>query len=460
MKREKIREKIKIIFSTRGYSIAFLAILGLIFILNASSHLYASTKGLPPEIELGNKVFENIKPHLRFVENPTINSAVEGIGNRILKDLPKGYFEFRFFPIVSNDVNAFALPNGYIFVTNRLIQACDSEEELAFVLCHETAHVLRGHFMKFLSQKQKVDLATVAMMVLGAIVSRDSDLQGGLPAMSLGINQGLILSYSREQEYEADTYGLRYLGQAGYPMEGAERFMEKLRVLSQITISIPTYLSTHPMPVDRLVNLQGLKSVFPSHPSRPSTYNIERLKLWSRLESDLSIRMLGELTPAYSIDPNNLDTLYGLALVNERLGASEDAEGYYKKALVVRPNDTDVLRDYGIFLYLRGRIDEAESRLKTAIDINPEDPLAYHYFGRVMMDQKNTDKAIEAFENSQKISARFPDNYHFLGILFREKGDEEKSHKSFEQYFDITGNKKAAQIHSKKRKQEGKTEIE
>ena len=177
--------KTKITYKMEINIVVFFAILCLILLLQPLSSLYASTKELPPEIELGNKVFEHIKPHLRFVENPIINKSVEGIGKRILEGLPHSRYEFRFFPIISSDVNAFALSNGYIFVTNRLIQACDSEEELAFVLCHETAHVLRGHFMKFLSQKKKVDLATLAMMVLGVIASRDADLQGGLPAISM-----------------------------------------------------------------------------------------------------------------------------------------------------------------------------------------------------------------------------------------------------------------------------------
>ena len=105
-------------------------------------------------------------------------------------------------------------------------------------------------------------MTTLAFIVLGAIAAQDRDLQEALPALGLGINQNLTLSYSRGQEYEADNYGLRYLNQAGFNEEGASKFMNKLRILSQITISMPVYLSTHPMPVDRLVNIKRLKESF------------------------------------------------------------------------------------------------------------------------------------------------------------------------------------------------------
>lgn len=296
-------------------------------------------------------------------------------------------------------------------------------------------------------------MTTLAIIVLGAIVAQDRDLQEGLPALGLGINQNLTLSYSRGQEYEADTYGLRYLNQAGFSEEGASKFMNKMRILSQITISLPVYLSTHPMPVDRLVNIKRLEESFSSDTSRSSIGNFMRLKLWCRLETELSDRLLSDLTPVYLKDPYDIDTIYGLALVYEKLGSSREAEKYYKQGLSLESEDGDLLRDYGIFLYRRARIKDAEAKLRSAIKSNPEDLLAYHYLGRILMDQKRNQEAIDAFLRSEKICSEFPDNHHFLGILYNQQGDEEKSHKSFERYFALIGNQQAAMLHSQKSKE-------
>ncbi|MGA1796301.1 MAG: M48 family metalloprotease [bacterium] len=422
---------------------------GIFLLTVCQGSVRASTQKTPPEVDLGRKVYAQIRPHLSFTKNPLIRHELEGIGKRIVGNLPVNPYEFTFFPIISGDVNAFALPNGYIFVTNRLIQTCDTADELAFVLCHETAHVMRGHFMNFISQQAKVDLSTLALIVLGALIARDSDLQAGIPALSLGLNQNLALSYSRIQEYEADSYGLRYLAQSGFNSEGAPRFMEKLRVLSQITISPPVYLSTHPMPVDRLINIKKRAEACPSCPSR-SMERFSRLKLWCRVETELADRLLAEFTPLSMDNPNDVDVIYSLALIHEKLGSSKDAEGYYKKGLTLSPRDEDLLRDYAIFLYRRDRIEDAESFLKQAVAIKPDDPLAQHYLGRTLMDHQRIDEAIEAFLESVRICPEFPESHNFLGILYNKKGDEEKSHHHFARYFSLLGNEEAAQAHSKK----------
>jgi len=435
--------KFRILFSV-SYIVA-----GVLLLTLLRGSVRVSAQGIPPEVELGRKVYAQIRPHLSFTKNPLIRHEIEGIGRRIVESLPGTPYEFNFFPIISGDVNAFALPNGYIFVTNRLIQTCDTADELAFVLCHETAHVMRGHFMNFISQQAKVDLSTLAIIVLGALIARDGDLQAGIPALSLGLNQNLALSYSRTQEYEADSYGLRYLTRSGFNSEGAPQFMEKLRVLSQITISPPVYLSTHPMPVDRLINIKKRAEACPSCPSQ-SMERFSRLKLWCRLETELADRLLAETTPLFMDNPNDIDVLYSLALIHEKLGSSKDAEGYYKKGLALSPSDVDMLRDYAIFLYRRDRIEEAESFVKQAVSVNPEDPLARHYLGRTLMDQQRIDEAIDAFLQSVRISTEFADSHHFLGILYNKKGDAEKSHQHFARYFSIIGNEEAAQTHSKK----------
>jgi len=179
---------------------------------------------------------------------------------------------------------------------------------------------------------------------------------------------------------------------------------------------------------------------------------MSRLKLWCRLETELSDRLLDEFNPLYLSNPNDIDMIYALALINEKLGSSEEAERYYQMGVSHAPKDGDLLRDYGIFLYRREKVKDSESRLKLCVEQNPEDPLAYHYLGRIKMDRESPDEAIQAFLKSKKIAPELPDNYHFLGILYNQKGDEEESHKNFEHYFTMIGNLEAAALHSKKRK--------
>lgn len=410
------------------------------------------TERLPPDIELGREVFEQIRPHLKFVGNPSIRQYIEKVGSRITSTLPPNKYEFRFFPIISKEINAFALSNGYIFITDQLIGACDSEDELAFVLSHEITHVIKEHLLNFLSQKQKIDFATVAIMIMGALLAKDADLQEGIPAISLGMNENLTLSYSREQETEADTYGLKFLNQAGYESSGAPQFMEKLRLLSQITFYPPPYLSTHPMPVDRLMKLKALQSSLTPPLLQPHINDFERIKLWIQMETTFTMRMLAELQGSYSKTPDNINTIYGLALVNEKLGASEESEKFYLKGIEINPKDVDILRDYAIFLYKRGKIEKAKKRLETAVKLSNQDFISHYYLGRLLIDQNMPEDAIKSLQKSTEIFPAFEDNYYFLGMAYSKIGNEGKSHEYFKKYFSLIGNKQAARLHAQKRR--------
>ena len=403
-----------------------------------------------PEIEMGRKVFADMRNHLDFMKNPLIKESLKKLGNQILKTLPPNKFEFEIFPIRSNEMNAFALPNGYIIITDRLIQGVNKEEELAFVLAHEIAHISRHHFMNFIKKKSSLDLATLATMIIGIMVSKDNDLQEGIPAISLGLNQNFTLKYSRKHEFEADHYGMRYLLNSDFNCNGALEFMKKLQRLERLTISIPAYLSTHPSTNDRINNIDGLISASKNINKNVSIINIERLKLWCALESESVDELKNYFLSKYKLEKNNIDLIYSLAKINEKLGNTNQAAIFYKKGFSLAPYDIDISRDYGMFLFRNGEIDIAKSQLINSLDNHPNDFLSAHYLGRCLFDLNLIDNAIVEFEKSVDINPDFPDNYNFLGILYNKKNELDKSHENFNQYFSLIGDKFSAKFHKNK----------
>ncbi|MGA1825479.1 MAG: M48 family metalloprotease [bacterium] len=418
---------------------------GCIICLICFSH-YSFATELRQEIETGRKVFENIRSHLHFSENPLIKEAVEKVGKRILENLPAHQFEFQFFPIQSKEMNAFALPNGYIIVTDRLILNVNKEEELAFVLSHEIAHILRRHFMTFVKKKSSLDLATVATMIIGIMASKDGDLQEGIPAIALGMNQNFSLKYSREQEFEADHYGMRYLQKAGYEGRGGIEFMKKLQRLERLFVSIPAYLSTHPMTHERINNLGSL-IVRTQENNTQNSINIDRLKTWCMIESESADKILGELLSKYQADNNDIDVIYSLARTYEKLGNAAKAEEFYKQGLQISPDDIDISRDYGIFLFRWGRLKESVAQFQNSLQKVPDDFLSLHYLGRCYTSLDLIEDAIKKLEKSVEINPHFADNYNFLGILYKKKNMEDKSHQNFKKYFSLIGNKYSAKFH-------------
>jgi predicted Zn-dependent protease len=182
-----------------------------------------------------------------------VGAYVAGVTSRIVKASDAPGTPYRVTVLNSPIVNAFALPGGYVYVTRGLLALVDDEAELAGVLGHEIGHVVARHS----AQRQTAALgASVVGAVLGAIA--------GSPAVSQVVGQGgqgLLASYSRDQEYEADALGVRYLAQAGYDPQAEADFLEAMAGEQALNDRIhhrkrdqdsSDWLASHPATPDRV----------------------------------------------------------------------------------------------------------------------------------------------------------------------------------------------------------------
>ena len=146
---------------------------------------------------------------------------------------------------------AFALPGGFIFIARSLVQLCDRDrDEVAFVLAHEMAHVIRRHAIDRLLQHKVISALALASPARGALASW---------IRQVGV-QGLARAYSRDQEFEADELGLRLMRAAGFDPGGAIRLLQRLGTLEGTPgpFGMGPYLSTHPPVEDRVRRLRPL----------------------------------------------------------------------------------------------------------------------------------------------------------------------------------------------------------
>lgn len=154
------------------------------------------------------------------------------------------------FTLLNSDVvNAFALPGGKVFMSRGLAEKMTSEAQLAGVLGHEIGHVTAKHTSERYGDEMKANLGSGLLSVLvGATTGVDvSQISGQVAQIAL-------LSYSRDQESEADELGLRYMSRAGYNPIGQRQVMEILASLDKAGRE-PEFLSTHPYPEERIKNI-------------------------------------------------------------------------------------------------------------------------------------------------------------------------------------------------------------
>jgi predicted Zn-dependent protease len=172
-------------------------------------------------------------------------------------DRPAPIAGWHFTIVESDTINAFAAPGGWVFVTTAAIDAAESEDELAAVLAHEIAHVVRGHA---LGSIKKGRWANVAKTALDTSVELDEQSLGNLTqvfegAMDDMIDGILVKGYSKDTEYEADRVGLEIMAHAGYDPQALVRYLKTLD--AEQGGGGGGFQATHPRASDRIAKIQG-----------------------------------------------------------------------------------------------------------------------------------------------------------------------------------------------------------
>ncbi len=195
------------------------------------------------EIQLGKQINQQIiGREFQLYRNDSVNRYVEQVGERLAAKSDRPNLPYKFQVVESDSVNAFATAGGYVYVTTELLRTADNEAELASVLGHEIGHITNRHLIK-----QLRETAIAGGVATAAGLDRNQ-------AVTIGVDLALRRPNSRQDEYEADTTGLKTLGSAGYAESAMVSFMEKL--LKQGS-SGPTFLSTHPATKNRIARLRN-----------------------------------------------------------------------------------------------------------------------------------------------------------------------------------------------------------
>ncbi|HZG07924.1 MAG TPA: M48 family metalloprotease [Allosphingosinicella sp.] len=180
---------------------------------------------------------------------------VQSIGAKVTArtNIQGGANAFRITTLNSPVMNAFAVPGGYLYITRQLLGLMNDEAELASVLGHEAGHIAARHS----SERQRAGLLSQILAVGAAVVTGS----GQLGQLAGQVSQGLFLSYSRNQEFEADDLGVRYISAAGYDPTASATFLASLGAATSLESraagrnderSTPSWARTHPLSEDRV----------------------------------------------------------------------------------------------------------------------------------------------------------------------------------------------------------------
>jgi len=386
------------------------------------------------EEKLSREILRYIYQHYEIIDDPAVADYVNKVGNRIVAGLEDPLFNYRFHVINVDAYNAFAIPAGYIFINSGLVAAMDDEDELAGILAHEIAHVNARHISQKIERSKKIGWATLAGMAAGILIGAAGGAEAGqaLTTGSQAAGAAAQLSYSRDNEIQADQLGLIYLTEAGYNAEGLLRILKKMRSKQWFdTEQVPTYFRTHPAIDDRITYLDtqisGTAKPAETRPpvssedfARVHTYLITRYG-----DENLVLRYLQAAVKKYPQDPM---AHYRYGLILARVGRREEAIAQLRTAMEKRAFDPYILRDVGRVYYLDGQHQQSLKMLKTAHNMIPDDADCGLYLGQTYMDMGLFDEASPVLEEVVKKHPRYTKAYYILGQSLGKQGNLGDAH--------------------------------
>jgi predicted Zn-dependent protease len=212
----------------------------------------------PQEIELGRAVTANVGSRYKLLRDPALTRYVAQVGNVVAARSERPDLRYYFAVLDAPEVNAFAAPGGYVFITRGSLTLMRDEAMLAGVLGHEVAHVALRHGVEAIKAQKRKDLAVLGLQQGLRFTSAAPFTQAISLAADTVAEQIVLKGFSRAEEEEADRAGFQYARAAGYDPAGLRDFLAALVQRGAGDTRTATFFSTHPGTEDRMKEQEKL----------------------------------------------------------------------------------------------------------------------------------------------------------------------------------------------------------
>ena len=227
------------------------------------------------EVAEGQKGHQQVLQEYGVVKDAGLQAYVNELGQRLAKQSHRNNLQWHFTVLDSPEINAFALPGGYVYVTRGIMAYMEDEADLAGVIGHEIGHVTARHGAQRATRQQDAGLGVLAATLLGAVLESQGMSGAGQLAsdVSQSVASGYIASYGREQELQSDQLGAEYLARSNYDpqnmvnvitvLKNQERFAaDQARAEGRPVAEGSSWLASHPSNEERLRNITQLAAQY------------------------------------------------------------------------------------------------------------------------------------------------------------------------------------------------------
>lgn len=236
------------------------------------------------EARIGRDFMRAMRDAGDVVEDAEVNDYINVLGHRLSAAVRMPGLQLTYFVVNDKQINAFAMPGGYVGINSGLLVGTQSEGELASVVGHETAHVTQRHIARMKAASDATSPLLLLGTVLAAVLaSRAGGSQASIGTLSAGLGLQISnqLSFSRDFEREADRVGMQYLAQGGFDVRAMPAFFQRLDAANRYSDNNAyAFLRTHPVTSQRISEAQNRALEYPVKMKADSTaYLLVREKL-------------------------------------------------------------------------------------------------------------------------------------------------------------------------------------
>ena len=406
------------------------------------------------ETKISREFRREAKKIFKFPSNPEVERYVDRIGRRILAATGPLSFDYRFFVIEDDQLNAFSVPGGSIYVYTGLIERAKSTDELAGVLGHEITHA-KNHHMARSSGPDAISILSLLAMV--ALAKSGSGAQAaGMVGQAVAATRQL--AFSRQLEMEADTLGTRYMAAAGYDPKGTIAFLKMLdqeRALNPI--DVPAYVMSHPITQERVANAElVVKSLTPRELRSESPEALKKVQIVIRMDRPGREAVVTEYEKLVQKNPQDPQLRHLLGFAEQLQGQLAQARQNYEKSRQLQPENPGLERDLGRLYGEIGDFSASRNAFDRALALEPSESLTYLYLGDMLEKSGDLRGAAGAFLNAQNLAPfwdrppnrlgmvygkldRPGDGYYYIGRSFMLQDEDEKAISSLDRAVKIIG---------------------
>lgn len=405
---------------------------------DGSSSLFSGQQ----EYELGRAWLKIFRSQVRTVSDPVLQDYLE---NLVYKLASNSQLKDRRLEVVIVDnptINAFAVPGGVVGVHNGTFLVAENEAQLASVLGHELAHLSQRHFARGVEQQQRAAIPTMAGLLGALVLAATAHGDAGIAAMTAtqAAAQQNQLRFSRENEQEADRFGMETAVKAGYdPNAFASMFENMLAANRFAGRTPPEFLLTHPLTESRVSDARNRAR---DYPRAVYVDNLDYQLMRARVEVQLAgnnSEVIKRIKARLSKSRNPEADHYALALAYLAAGQPEEARAHLKPLIAKDPwRIAYAVTDAQIDI-TAGNVDSAIRKMEQQLRVNPGNhPLSMTY-ADALLKANQPQKAEVVLEDEAKARPNDPDVWYLLAETDGLAGNIVGVHRARAEYFVLNG---------------------